>query len=340
MSRKKHRSKHLDKMVLYLFGVVFLTSVSTMAYKYKNFVRCNLVTFAFDASELRVGELVQFRDHTEGAEIWAWDFGDGSENDNRKTAIHSFDEAGEYKVKLTINEFCERVETITVLPKEIIKDPSKYPVFSIPKSIRVGQTLRVIDETENASTWEWRFGDNASVDAKTQTAEYVYSEPGLRTVRLVVNGNIDYVGTALIEVKPPFNQTGSSFIKDKPKQYESSIKDKPKESSIKEGLKSSIKKTPEEKEREVPFISNSAFGKKLVQIAKEQIQPQAFKDYFCGDLEKGVVVNGKSTTFLEFCAKIKGKKRLKVKEVNIVRADDNSNCITNVVIEHKKLGLF
>lgn len=338
MAKEHQKSKHLDKMVVFVFFGAMLISIGSMAFKYITLVPCGEVTFSLVAPEYRVGELIVFDDNTEGAESWLWEFGDDSEVETRKNVMHTYSEQGTYKVRLLVNNSCEQIETVTILPKKIIKDPSKYPVFTVPKMIRVGQKLRVEDETENASTWEWRFGENASVDATSRIAEYIYEEPGLKTVRLVVNGNVNYVGTAQIEVLPAANsKQGVSFIKDKPKQYESSIKDKP---EIVEQGESFIKKAPEEKKAEVPYISNDAFGDKLEQIANEQIQPQSFKDYFCGDLDKKIVVNGKSTTFLEFCANIKGKKRLKVTGVNIIRAVENSNCITNVVVEHKKLGWF
>ena len=84
--------------------------------------------------------------------------------------------------------------------KQQILDSTKFPVFDIPESIRVGESLILKDETDNASTWEWRFGETPRVDAESRTASYVYKESGLYTVKLIVNGDVEYMTKKKINV--------------------------------------------------------------------------------------------------------------------------------------------
>lgn len=340
MTAKRNQSKHLDKSVIFAFLAVFVVALTTWAFKYANNVPCEDINFAMEAKEYRVGELIKFVDNTSGAETWEWDFGDDSEKATRKQPLHIFEKEGEYQVNLLVNNVCERTETLVIKEKEEILDPSKFPVFELPESIMVGKTLEVKDMTENASTWEWRFGETASVNSKEKNAEYVFEESGLKTVSLIVNGDLKYITKKKINVLPrpgekvviteisqPKRDAGWN-IKMAPKEEKNKIKDKP------GGDGASGPMAP----KAAPFINNNAFAVKLTQVADEKTRPQAFTEYFCGDINKGIVVNGKNTTFLVFCEKIKGKKVKKVK-VNLIR-DKGSNCIKTATIDYKKGGLF
>lgn len=324
--------RNLDTSVIYLFIGAFLISAVTLAFRYSKYAPCDEVIFTSDAKEFRAGEMVKFRDKTEGAEDWNWDFGDNSTGSYQKEPLHIFKEEGEYKVRLLVNNTCERTETVVIKEKLILIDSTKFPVFTLPETIVVGETLNVKDETENADTWEWRFGETASINAKTRNAEYVYEEPGLKTVSLVVNGDLNYITKKKINVVPKKGvKTRITEIEVPKREPGWNIKSKPSEVVTQKEEQAS-------KPSVTPYINESNFGLKVLLVSQEKSTPQAFTEYFCGNINIPIVVNGKNTTFLVFCEKIKGKK-IKIKSLNLFR-DKGSNCIKNVTIDYKKSGLF
>ncbi|WP_299888149.1 PKD domain-containing protein [uncultured Lacinutrix sp.] len=334
MTKYSNASNHIDKSVIYVFLAVFLISVSVFAYRYSIYSPCKDVNFAINTKERTVETLIKFEDLTEQAQTWQWDFGDDTPKSSQKTPFHIYKEPGEYTVKLLVNNICERTEVITIEQKEEVIDSTKYPVFNVQKTIKVGQKLIVKDETDNASTWEWRFGENAGVDATSKNASYIYEKPGLKSITLIVNGDENFITKKIIDVIPI--KEVKEDILDKPKVFVKPrvvIKDKP---------DIVIKDKPDgaEKIKKIPYISESDFSKKLMRVAKEEMSAKQFSEYFCGDINKPIIVNGKNTTFLLFCEKISGKKRTKIKKLQIFRSNKGSNCITNVTIDCKIPGLF
>lgn len=330
MEKKVKMTQHIDKNVIYLFLAAFLISASTLAYRYIKMAPCDEVVFTSVAKEYRAGELITFVDKTEGAKFWEWKFGDSSRVSTKREPLHIFEKPGEYTVTLLVNDLCERKETITIKERKEVIDPSKLPVFDVPNSIVLGETLKVIDRTNNASTWEWRFGETVRVDADTRQAEYNYKEPGLKTISLVVNGDLKHITHQTINVLPPdIDDDPITQISqpDKPKGW--SIKYSPVEKEIKDEPSTDISKP-----KAVPYISEKEFTRRMIMVSDEEMSAKQFTEYFCGDINKPVIANGKNTTFLVLCEKIKGRK-IKVKQLDLYR-DKGSNCIKNLIIDYRK----
>ncbi|MGJ8667127.1 MAG: PKD domain-containing protein [Patiriisocius sp.] len=338
MSANKNFTNHLDRSVLLLFLGFFLVSAGTVTYKYVNRASCNEVLFSMDAKEYRVGEMIKLTDNSPNSSQWEWDFGDSSEISTVKSPLHIFDREGEYKVKLKINDLCERVETVVIKERLKLLDSTKFPIFELPSEIRVGKTLNVKDETDNATTWEWRFGEGSTIDAKTKRATYVFEEPGIKTVSLVVNGDLEYVTKKRIEVLPlPGQKTGVADIAEIERDRPSRIKNAPTSEPIKDApTTATIKDAPttSDKPSAAPYISEKEFSRKVLLVSNETLTAKSFSDFFCGDINKPIIVNGDNTTFLVFCEDIKGKK-VKLKSLEIFR-NKGSNCITNITVEYKK----
>ncbi|AEH02119.1 PKD domain-containing protein [Lacinutrix sp. 5H-3-7-4] len=329
MSKYNNSSSHIDKTVIYVFLFVFFASISVFAYRYTKYSPCENVTFNIDKAQNTVGELIKFKDVTDTAESWYWDFGDNSIASTQKEPLHVYKTPGDYTVKLIVNDICEATQTVSIAEKKEVLDPTKFPIFELQKTIKVGQKLRVNDETENASTWEWRFGETAKINANTKRASYVYTEPGLKTVSLVVNGDLKYVTKKTIEVLPLAETKRKPIdIPQAPSKPSVDIKYKP-ESAIKD--KPSTPKL-------APYISEADFKAKMMKVSKEEMSAKQFSEYFCGDINKKIVANGRNTTFLVFCEKISDKK-IRIKKLEIFR-DKGSNCINTITIDCRIRGLF
>ena len=333
MSQKNNILHHVDKSVNYFLIYVIIASLGITAFKYNMYKPCNGAVFNFDKSTIyREGDLVRFIDNSKNASEWKWDFGDGSKAVVVREPIHNFKKAGEYKVKLTVNGLCEKEEMITIKEKKLLLDPNKFPKFDLPNSIVVGETLTVSDKTPNASTWEWRFGETASVNSKSRYTKYVYKEPGLKTVSLIVNGDVKYIAKKRINVLPLEEKVTIINPIRKKKTLGWDLPEKP------EGYDDKPEKIKASEPKSAPLISNASFKKKLFLVSKKQMDPKQFSPYFCGDINKKVVVNGKNTTFLVFCENIKGKK-IRIRELSVFR-EEGSNCIKTLTINYKKKGLW
>ncbi len=325
MKQNKNLSKYLDKNVTYLMLSVFLISASALAYRFYNDFPCDVVNMDIKGKTYRVGELIKFTDLTEQGKKWRWDFGDSTAVSTGREAFHIYKKPGDYSVTLKVNNSCERTETITIKEKKFVLDPNKVPKFIVPDSITVGEPFKIVDNTKEAYSWEWRFGETAKANATTKTATYVYKESGLKTITLVVNGDIKHMSKKVVKVYP--KQQKEDPIK--------RIKEAEKELGWDIPYEPDAKDKEDKEEKEVPYISEPAFEKKLTRIAEKKTTAKQFADYFCGDINKTVVVNGKNMTFLEFCHKIRGKK-INIKRLTIFR-NDGSNCIKNMDIEYKRI---
>jgi len=303
-------SNHIDKSVIRLFLIVFLISVSVLAYRVTEYTPCKQVDFEIASDSYIEGTLIEFKDFTTNATAWEWDFGDGTKVETNREILHSFKKPGEYNVTLKINGICEDIKQVVIKEKPFVLDPTKLAVFSLPETIKVGETLKVKDETPNAQTWEWRFGETAKLNSEESRAEYVYESGGLKTVTLVVNGDVKHATSKQINVIEPKKEK----IKDAPDDV----------SSGKEGPS---------KPKTVPNITESQFKNNLNLVAKKKMTPDAFKEYFCGDLDKAIIVNGEKTTFLALCELLKSKK-VKIRDVKLYK--DTNNCINNITITRTK----
>lgn len=332
MTTKKKLTKHLDKIVIRFFVAIFLLSTPVFAYRYVKNKSCKEVVFSSEADSYRQWELIRFIDGTDEAESWRWDFGDSTAIATLQNPLHVFKSPGEFLVTLTVNDFCEHTQLITIDDKIFIKDPEKFPVFNVPESITVGEKLIIQDLTANASVWEWRFGETAEANSKKRTAEYTYETSGLKTISLIVNGDVDHMTKKQINVLPVEEDTNDDLrqITGTNRRLGDGLPERP--SSYREDETNGA--NDDTAPSAAPYISDDNFSNKLVLVAKNQISASAFSSYFCGNLNTKIIANGKSVSFIEFCERI-ANKNLKIKELEIYR-NEGTNCIKNVTIRHRR----
>ena len=327
-------SDHIDKSVIKLFVIVLFISASILAYRATRYTPCKDVDFTINTEEFVVGKLIEFKDLTTQAKSWEWNLGDSSKVANNKNVLHSYEKPGEYQVSLKVNNACEISRKIVIKDRPFVLDTTKLAVFDLPESIKVGEELKVIDRTNNASKWEWRFGETAGINSESKVAKYTYESHGLKTVTLVVNGDVKHATSKQIMVLKDKSDISRPVTTIKTQQRTVSnrrISDAPTNPTLSDAL--GPKPVGNNAPKTVPNISEAQFKNKLILVSKRQAKPQDFEIYFCGDLNKSIIVNGKNMKFLEFCELLKIKK-FKIKEVNLIK--DDKNCINNVSIIRSK----
>jgi YVTN family beta-propeller protein len=141
---------------------------------------------------------VQFTDLSEHATEWNWDFGDGT-NSTEQDPAHTYSFKGNYTVNLTAintNGTDSKLALIKVLKRpepmpEPIPEPIPEPVLpaaNFSSNVTSGYTplsVQFTDLSEDATGWNWDFGDGAT--STGQNPVHTYSSAGNYTVFLTVS---------------------------------------------------------------------------------------------------------------------------------------------------------
>lgn len=131
-----------------------------------------------------------------------WDFGDGA-SANTLNASHSYAVAGTYSVKM-INVYAECTDSIS---KTITVNPPPIVSFSSDKTIACEGPMQVNfqDNTLNAGTWTWEFGDGGTSTQRNPAHTYIAA--GDYNVKLTVTDAFgctnDTTRNAFIRIVPP-----------------------------------------------------------------------------------------------------------------------------------------
>ena len=126
---------------------------------------------------------VAFINNSSGASSFEWNFGDGnsiSTTDNIDTVYHTYANAGNYSVSLKALNTC----TDTTAFKFITVYPKPTAAFiSSAYNVCIGQSIQLSNQSQNATTYAWNFGDgNTSV---LINPSHTYVAAGSYTIRLI-----------------------------------------------------------------------------------------------------------------------------------------------------------
>ncbi len=130
---------------------------------------------------------VSFTDiSTNGPSSWAWDFGDGGTS-TAQNPTHQYTSAGTYTVSLTATNSCgSDIETkndyITVTCTAPVAD-----FVGSPTSGEVPLTVSFTDQSTDAISWAWDFGDGGTSTAQNPTHQY--TSAGTYTVSLTATNS-------------------------------------------------------------------------------------------------------------------------------------------------------
>jgi FOG: PKD repeat len=114
---------------------------------------------------------------------FSWNFGDGTSFNGVNPPLHVYPAAGTYTVTLTMTDTntCNSPATFSL----IIDYSSSYVLaaFQCPDSICIPAMVTFIDQSQNATSWNWQFGDGNS--SSVSNPVNTYTTPGTYNVSLV-----------------------------------------------------------------------------------------------------------------------------------------------------------
>ncbi|PRZ00194.1 PKD domain-containing protein [Marinilabilia salmonicolor] len=163
-----------------------------------------------DASKTMVdqGEVIIFSDSTYNAQEWLWEFGDGNSS-SKQQVRYMFQDPGRYKVRLTVNKKMENYFFITVKPGFQEKENQMVSIHA-PHVAFEGELI-LFEGIGDAEQWRWEFGKTGIVDARSKSAVYSYSEPGVYEV-MINTEKTKYPVRHQIEILPKYHEDDTNDV--------------------------------------------------------------------------------------------------------------------------------
>ncbi|MEZ5045258.1 MAG: PKD domain-containing protein [Saprospiraceae bacterium] len=158
---------------------------------------------SFDISKLtpEVNENIVFSNTSQHATSYSWDFGDGNKS-TLKSPSHTYAAIGTFTVSLTATGEGGTNSTSKMI--DVMAIPPQADFMMDKSTAEVGETVSFTNLSENATSYEWDFGDgNSSTEAEPTHA---FTEVGTYTVKLTVMAEGKTHSTSKsIEIIPPSN---------------------------------------------------------------------------------------------------------------------------------------
>ncbi len=137
---------------------------------------------------------VTFRDTSEGAQTWLWEFGDGTTSTLQYPPVHNYAIQGNYTVTLIVTNAVTGCVDST---KQTI--PIGTPHVAFGSNLRSGCTALTVNFSDSsvfASAWLWKFGDGGTSSVKNPT--HTYGDTGKYTITLIINPGATCADTVVV----------------------------------------------------------------------------------------------------------------------------------------------
>jgi hypothetical protein len=316
----------IDTRVLLSLGVISMVFLVFLSFRIKHFEPCQEPTISVRADKLYVGEIIQFKTQENGKKTeYEWDFGDDSPIKRLGSSVgHEFSKPGRYQVRVKLSDNCMAFSTVNIENPPVLVDEKRKVNFSGPETIEVGKSAEFFDNTENATTWEWRFGESNKVDATSQKANYTYKKAGSKKVILTVNGNVYGEKIILVTEKPIVKTTAKPVNNGQAKPFPKIEPQLPKIDQ----KPSDVEKTPEI--IEVPKIEDDeAINQFLMKLTEEGQSTKSLSKFFCDPDNLKFFYKGESLRVGQLdreLSKLRRSQQIKNLRIQTHRSGEN-NCV-------------
>lgn len=159
-------------------------------------------SFEYSPDEPLANQEISFTNISVNAVSYSWDFGDGTASTDRNPT-HSYNTAGDFNVKLTVEGMpgTESPDDTTMVIS--VAAPEVIAAFEVSNNqIQILQSVTFTNNSENAESYLWDFGDGNTSTLKDPT--HVYLDTGNYEVSLKVTGyGVEKKVTNIIDIIPP-----------------------------------------------------------------------------------------------------------------------------------------
>jgi hypothetical protein len=334
----------IDERVIFVMIALIAVSSLVLGFRYKNAEPCTDVTIVTRAKNYYTGSLVSFRAEAKGGITYEWNFNDGTKADyNLNSVQHSFNTPGTYLISVIVNGHCEGFDTVEIQEAPILKRPLLNPEFIAPDTAIVNKPVTFEDTTNDAVSWEWRFGESNIVDNTSKIASCTYKTPGPKTIYLKINGRSDRVFTRTIYVKdaeplihvdqPKTRQAGGKSFGGVPK-----INDTPK---VQPGFGRKLD-TGNFAPPVIPKVYTDVQADEMIILIQGVVSGEKkvadFSQYLCDGMNIPVTYNGTPMKFSQMCTLLRDYKKvsnISKPEVQLIK-NSSTNCIKTMIVNVNK----
>lgn len=349
----------LDYNVWLIMLAVVIFCSGWISYKKATEENCDLFSFAVkgvnsdSVKSAVVGEVLRFRASMSNRKNIVWDFNDHSLAEKGSTVIHSYKQEGTYTVTATVNGKCETIQTLFIRKPVIIQDNTQ--VLVTPETVITGNEAPEAGEpvtftcNTSASNYEWIIINKPEYKSeKNKLAVFKFKIPGAYTLQLRLNNDRKKVYTKVIQVLPTLRLKEDEYLPAprylsppyippaKPAETKPEVKPAETKPAEIKPAESQLTEAPVVKRKKIFYIPNDAFMSYLIEVVNNEKDIAFFSQYLNNEGETLVQVKGenKPIKFSELIQRIKGNKRITIKEVNIVR--DANNDVLKINVDYKK----
>ena len=322
--------------------ILCVVSLVILAFRYTTRTECPDFNVIIGNDTPQVNEPVQFRVGIKASKYY-WDFGDGKTQQERIASVsHVFKNPGKHTISVLVDNNCERIIDVFVVPQPVVKYISIQPPIVAPSQAFVGEQVVFEDTSSTATSWEWQFEGDGKVHSRVQRPTYIYNTSGERFVILKVNGRVDREVTHRILIKNKIEKSEEDISGSKkgPKIKVITIPEKPSTEPIDE--QQSKEPQTEEKPKEepvkmAPIITNDQLSDMLKQVAEGKKQAGDFKEFLCDNLDIAVMYEKKPTTFSAMCKSLEKIRNRRVKKIHVLPyRNGKTNCIEQMQVTVEK----
>lgn len=173
------------------------------------------------------GQSVEFQvKDTSGVALYHWDFGDGFDSSGVSPVSHTYNihpANGQLSATLVFwgtDSSCAKTKTQTINIQQVIADFNRNGEVALQDTSHcVGVQDMFVNNSTNATVWQWNFGDGQTSGALSP--QHTYASPGVYTVSLnIVNAQTGCVDTIrkpmIINANPVVTAVGGDTCKGSP----------------------------------------------------------------------------------------------------------------------------
>ena len=113
-----------------------------------------------------------------------WYFGNGDSIVSRKNVDYIYKKAGKFLVTLRIDNKFDFSKQINIVNGRVLTAKDSIPKIFCSEFGYVGEEIVFTGYSPSSNNWYWEFGETGTIDSYEKQAIYVFTNPGIYTVKL------------------------------------------------------------------------------------------------------------------------------------------------------------